>query len=629
MIKPHIPQRTVQSNPFNKDRFKGNNEKLNDWDLETTLYVYEPQTFADLRAENIRAGGRASENDIEQSYKKYDDGGYYFINLVPFKEQPEIKVTITSRGGSTEMLTARDVLAGYTNVVLPEVTTKRIYSLVKLDNGVPAEVLETLWEENNDSFVINNDDSVKQVSFTLNKILSFQREANAMFFSRRFFVNTPIPKDINAINIKWKGGKPVVGETTIKNTKGSSLTKNLLFKDKKQTVIDVDKWRDYNNPWHPQYLEPIVTDNGIRWQPLWVWEWQYARAQWDGKYPFKFIKGGSNTSEKPSNKSGIDLTHDYLYNKTSPIGYRTLKSSGSLGGVNAGKVLNFVLPYGVLYALKSELSCHRMLYLEQEESGAGKGVFGLKYQDSSANGARSYTTTGKWGSKDTMMVMDYAYDPNVFFALDNMRVYITEIKPGVFRHSENWKSLCDQIIEGNVAYGGTSWTSSLGMLREIRDTNLGGDLSRIAPNGSNKMLLFPASIEEIGGNDKWQTENMLNTAPIQGVEEPKIRTGILDIKPEQIQTNAIQGFYGSYIREEENIAKPRENYQLTFALNDKDVIGQLLLNYHGAQEIEINFCSEDEEIIGNNYVNIIKTIKIPTEYASNRQTSGGVSISFF
>lgn len=631
-IRPHTTWRKTETTAFTKNKFKGNNDIISDIELETTLYVYEPQTFAELRSDKKRSTG---DEDVEQSYKKYNDGGYYFINLVPYKEMPTVKVTITSQGGDLKMLQTENVLACYTNRQLPEIATKRIYSLVPLDNGISEEIKETLWEENNKSNIFNYDNTLKQTSFTLKKILTFERESGSMFFSRKFYINTPVPKDIDFINIKFKGGMPAVGETTFKNVKGSSLAKDLLMDGEKYWEIrdDDGKWLHEKNPWHPQYMEPIVTDNGIRWQPLWVWEWQYARAQWDGKYKFVVLDGGSNSNTRPSGNGGINLTGEYLYNHSSTYvpEYRRLQGNGSFLGVGAGKELNFILPYGVQYALKSELSCHRMLYLASNNNntttGTG-GLFDFKYQDNSHNGARSYKTTGKWGSKTTMMVMDYAYDPSVFFITGKSKIYLTKIVPGAFRHSDGWISLCSEIMEGDIAYGGTSWTSKLGILKDIKDVNLGGDIAKIQQNGDNKMMLFPASIESLGGEDNWQTENMLNAVPIQGEEEPKIDLGLLDTKPMQIRTNATQGFYGSYIREEFNINQPGSDYQLSFELQESETIGQIMLNYHGAQELSIKLCTDTESGLGG-YANIIKEYTLPSEYASNRQISGGISISWF
>lgn len=635
-MKQHIPWRQVKSNPFNKDRFKGNNEVVEDWDLETTLYVYEPQTFAELRKGGSTRKG--DKKDVEESYKKYNDGGYYFINLVPFKEQPTIKVTITSKGGDIKTLQNEEVLAGYTNTVMPEgIVTKRIYSLVPLDSSVPMEVKETLWEENNESFIINTDNTTKQVSFTLNKILNFQREADSLFFDRKFYVNNPIPKDIKYVNLNWKGGMPVIGETTVKNVKNGSIAKELLLTGDTYKFINNDnRWEITNNPWHPQYIEPIVTDNGVRWQPLWVWEWQYARAQFEGKVYWHCIGGGSNPNNLPSQNAasgrGIDLTGDYLYNRASDYrpAYHEIKTGGSLIGTGAGKQLDFLLPYGTQFALKSELSCHRMLFVATSDQASGSGLLGMKYKDNSHNGARSFKTTGKWGSKSVMMAWDYAYDPSSLFVLGKAQIYMSKIEAGVFRHSDGWVALCNEIMEGNIAYGGTSWSSELGVLENIKDVNLGGDVAKIAANGKNKMMLFPKAIEEIGGENEWATDNMLNAVPVLGEVEPKIDLGVLDFSPAQIVTNDIQGFYGSYIREEFNINDDTADNSLCLSLKDESTIGQIMINYHGGKKLTIKLAAkEDDDIQDGNTANVIKEYEFDTEYAANRQISGGVSISWF
>lgn len=622
-IKGQIPKHSVNNNIFNKDRFKGNKEVIEDFDLDITLYVYEPQTLAELPDD-------ASDEDRNKIINKTTKGGEIITNLVPFKEAPEIKVNILSKSGNIDMIEWDDALSVYTNKQLAQRLTKRYYSFEKLPIGVKAKIETDLWTENNYTEVINNDNTFKQTTFTIEKVLEYEVSSESLVYKREFWVNNPISKDVKYVQIEFDT-PTLLGQVETFGVTENIINKSTFKPNNDSNYIITDEGSVTTKPGlHPHFVAPVVSDEIVLWQVPWTWEWQFMKAQWEGtfKWWWDSESGAADVNDgRPTQLAGkqYDITSDDYYNRDeSDIIYRQLYDSSVLASDGGVDEMNFFLPYGTTNTLPNEISSHGMGYLETSSNDEGGGLLsgiiggtGIKYTDNSYNGARATEAQGNWRSRSRIFAFDYAYWGFGVLIGDEMRLYMTEIDLGAFYNSIRYFELSEQVIDGIAEYNGVLFNSNLGILSNISDERIGNDIAKQSIDG-NSMMLFPYRPDELGGGSDWKKENLLNKLPVESPASPKFKGGLTDFKPATLVTNNPAGFVGSHI-EPTFLTTPSEDVKRTricFELDGLETVGEIAMSYFGSNTYTIKKFSAARQLL--------ETTEYKSNLAQGYNISGGM-----
>lgn len=626
-MEAHKPWRTVGTNVFNKDRFKGNNEVIYEHDLDTTLYIYEPQALSDLR-DGASIDSEVDAEDYNQVYDKINSGGIININLVPYEEMPTMKVKITSQGGDIEALQHTESISCFGLDKLPKTTTKRIYSLTELPTAMTELPNDTIvFDEVSYSEVINTDNTIKQVSIVLKKIPLFAGGDDAFYTKYNLSTEKPLPENIKYVQFEWDGGTSALGEISIANEKNEPITKTILFNGDDMGLINsAGEIETSENYLDAHFLTKNVTDTEVKFRPLWTWEWLYAMHQTKGPYSVLLKKGqDSGSTDRPgllpgkedlySFSSTDELTYTHLYTKSFVMG----ESGGDLMGIFGGFFTRFALPV--------TLSSHGALVTSSDannfKSDAGGALLGLIGNFGSTEkeelGLRFGSRPGTWGRHSSIFLWDFAWSASEASIDKSWSVWLGDIKYGSFYRSQNYKNVLNGIVNGVAYYQGNEFGSKLGILSNIENEDMASDFQKMGDDSGN-LYLLPYAIDELGGGvDNFLTENMLNQLPLVGEYDPSTDPGMVN-EEIQLRTNQVGGFQGLYIEPKYFTDKDARTSKICLELNEVSTIARISPNYHGAEKLTIKFFNKDKILM--------RTEEYKTELAQGRSLSGGTNIIY-
>lgn len=567
-IKPHIPRRTLETNPFNKDMLKGHYEKINDWDLDVELKVWEPETLSLMRLEGC------TELEYKEAAMKLNNTGYFEVNLVPYREQPTLNVKLQSRGATTDTSEFLDSYTLFTNTQINEKFAKRFYSFVDLEFDKVIE--EPIYSENSISEIINNDNSFKQTNMSISRVEKFQFTDNSTFrsilFKRQTYSDVLDISNTNYIDVTFSDPEDdlthmvALGKIGVKDALDANIEKKIVWGQDydefngvdSQLVVSSAKLTTDNggifnivkdrreltdNAWEPHLVQTRVHDDFVNFNMPWVWEYWYSLNQVRGEYWFGYTsttwlgstnsRRGSleylaNLSSGATTVSNVFEAQDLFSTELFPEGdfedspvAATIWYSDNVNselGDNAIKNESFFIPYGVEYALPNSLSVHGALYqngIEEETQALGIGV---KYTDNGASGLREVTSVGRWRKNSHPMSVDYAVDGNSITAESTSSIYLSEPVYSAFftkNNGKEFKEIVQEIIDGDPVYNSILMDSNLGIHSDIKDQNYSQDIRKWSEDSTYTMLLFPQSVMEMAGayrsdNELLVTEKRIN-----------------------------------------------------------------------------------------------------------------------
>lgn len=618
-MEAHKPWRTVGTNVFNKDRFKGNNEVVYEHDLDTTLYIYEPQSLADQR--------EASSTNVEEAnqvYDKVEDGGIININLIPYEEMPSMKVKVTSKGGDIAALQHAETLSCFGITRLPKTTTKRIYSFEKLPDTLTKLPESTIvFEENSYSEVINTDDTLKQVTLTLRKISLFQGGDEAFYTKYNLYRENPLPENVKYVQLEWEGGTTALGEISIANEKNEPLAKKILFNNESMGLLDING-KIYNAPNYldAHFLTKKVTDLEVKFRPLWTWEWLYAKHQFDGPASVHLEEGqDSGGSTLPEvMPTAIDFYED------TEVEYNRLYSSSFLFGESGGDLMGIFGGFFTRFALPITLSSHGALVTSGDANNfkqdSGTALVGLVKNFGSTEkeelGLRFEWNPGLWNRHSTIFLWDFAWTASDANVDKSWEVWLSDIYYGAFFRSSDYQELLNGIVNGVAYYQGNEFGSKLGILANIDNEDLATDFQKMGANTGN-LYLLPYKVDELGGGNDYLNNSMLNQLPLIGEYYPSEDKGLIT-ETVRLRTNQVGGFQGLYIKPEYFTDDEANTTKICLELDEPSTVARISPNYYGAEKLKVKFYN------GNR--NLIREEEYKTELAQGRSLSGGTNIIY-
>lgn len=605
-MKQHIPRRTVGTNPFNKDRFKGNNEVIQDWDLDTKIYVWEAETLQKLRL----SGG--TEQEYRDAYNKIDEQGYIEVRLVPY-DTPTMDAQILSRAGDTNNIQFQDNISLISNKPFDETFAKRFYSF----ENIPATSDDTpitvpIYLETGVTEVINNDTTLKQTTYVLERVLTESGIGESNFrsisFLRKQYSDIALLEKTAYVDITFPGQNLVaLGAIEVEDITGTGIAKEIDFENYNSNwgsasetntyapftikpaamrcddngICTIDRTQRYSGSscWEPHLVHTRTQGDQVWFDAPWVWEYWYAWEQVKGQHYWRWGDNDGVTDQAyldttgGGNTQGGKISWDDYRNRPedqdvyAPLGDWTKRGIVTLTGMkneeiggNAFEMEAFYNLYANEAHLPYDISSHGIGLDGTESNEFSQALFGafVTKKVEGGTGVRTGDSVGIWRKHSSIFLVDFISYIAPWWT-NQVDFYLSAPTYGSFLSSAAYGTLIDNVVNGVPNYNGSLLSSELGIHTDITDGEDNVDIKKMKA-ADCKMVLMPLSVTQLAGssyNNEFRNPEFKHTTmgdyklsgatymeslPILAPKEPQTRFGGLDFAADSMIANVVSSF---------------------------------------------------------------------------------------